>query len=63
MMYEAWYCLGVVPYWFVKFQGHTAKQIVDFDPDWAGSGLYLQFEFTDGYEMMHKAWSSREDIP
>ena len=21
------------------------------------SGLYLQFEFTDGYEMMHKAWS------
>ena len=27
------------------------------------SGLYLQFEITDGYEMMHKAWSSIEDVP
>ena len=27
------------------------------------SGLYLQFEFTNGYEMMHKAWSSIEEVP
>ena len=27
------------------------------------SGLYLQFEFTDGYEMMHKAWSRIKDVP
>ena len=27
------------------------------------SGLSLQFEFTNGYEMMHKAWSSLEEIP
>ena len=27
------------------------------------SGLWLQFEFTNGYEMMHKASSSIEDVP
>ena len=39
MMHEAWWCLGKEPYCFwrssVKFQGHTAKKIVDFDPNWA----------------------------
>ena len=38
MMHKAWCCLGEVPYWFlrssVKFQGHTAKKMVDFDPNW-----------------------------
>ena len=27
------------------------------------SELYLQFQIIDGYEMMHKAWSSIEDVP
>ena len=27
------------------------------------SGLYLQFEFTIGYETLHKAWSSIEEVP
>ena len=27
------------------------------------SGLYLQFEFTNGYEMIHRAWSSIEEMP
>ena len=27
------------------------------------SGPWLQFEFTNGYEMMHKAWSSIEEVP
>ena len=27
------------------------------------SGLELHFEFTNGYEMMHKAWSSIEEVP
>ena len=27
------------------------------------SGLYFQFEFTSGYEMLHKAWSSIEEVP
>ena len=120
MMHKAWSSIKKVPYCFsrsyVKLQGHTAKNIVDFDPNWAFrdcnssltssmatkwctklevaqggalfffkvirqiarshgsknrgfwprlgvSGLYLQFEITDGYEMMHKAWSSLEEVP
>ena len=39
MMHRAWCCLGEVPYCFsrssVIFQGHTVKQIVDFDQNWA----------------------------
>ena len=27
------------------------------------SGLYLQFQFTNGYEMLHKAWSSIDEVP
>ena len=27
------------------------------------SGLELQFEYTNGYGMMHKAWSSKEEVP
>ena len=27
------------------------------------SGLYLQFELTDGYEMMHNPWSSIGEVP
>ena len=38
-MQKAWCCLGEVPSYFsrssVKFQGHTAKKIIDFDPNWA----------------------------
>ena len=37
--YIAWCCIEEVPYCFsrssVKFQGHTALKIVEFDPDWA----------------------------
>ena len=32
MTHKAWCCLGEAS---VKFQGHTAKKIVEFDPDWA----------------------------
>ena len=38
MMHKAWSRIEEVPYCFsrssVKFQGHTAKKIVDFDPNW-----------------------------
>ena len=27
------------------------------------SGLKLQFEFTNGYKILHKAWSSIEEVP
>ena len=39
MMHKAWSSIEEVPYCFwrsyVKFQGHTAQKIVDFDPNWA----------------------------
>ena len=34
-----------------------------FWPKLSVSGLQLQFEFTNGYEMMHKAWSSIGWVP
>ena len=38
-MHKAWNCKEEVPYCFsrsyVKFQGHTALKIVEFDPNWA----------------------------
>ena len=61
---KAWCCLGEVPYVFsrssAKFQSHTAKTFVDFDPNLAI--LDFQFEFTNGFETMQKAWSSLEDV-
>ena len=39
MMHKAWSRVEEVPYCFwrssVKFQGHTALKIAEFDPDWA----------------------------
>ena len=46
-----------------KFQGHMALKIVEFDPDWASLDCNSQFEFTNGYEMMHKAWSRVGEVP
>ena len=34
-----------------------------FWPKLGVSGQQLQFEFTDGYEMMHRAWSSIVEVP
>ena len=34
-----------------------------FSPKLRVSGLLFQFEFTDGFEMMHKAWCSIEEVP
>ena len=38
MMHRAWSSIVAVPYCFsrsyIKFQGHTALEIVDFDPNW-----------------------------
>ena len=39
MMHKAWCGIGEVPNCFsrssVKFQGHRAQKIIDFDPNWA----------------------------
>ena len=38
MMHKAWSSIEEVPYCFsrsyIKLQGHTAKKIDDFDPNW-----------------------------
>ena len=65
-MYKAWNSIKKVPFCFwrssVKFQGHTAKNC-PFLPKLGVSGLKLQFEFTNGYEMMQKALSSVKEVP
>ena len=44
-----------------KGQGYRGQN--KFYPNLAVCELYLQFEFINGYEMMHKAWSSIEEVP
>ena len=67
MMHKAWSSIEEVPYCFsrsfVKWQGHTAKKNHRFWPKLGVSGLQLQLEFTDGYEIMHRAWSSIVEVP
>ena len=48
---------------FVKFWGHRGQKNHQFWHKLGVSGLLLQFEFTDGSEMMHKAWHSLEESP
>ena len=56
-----------VPYSFarssIKIKGHMGQKNVRFWPELGISGLELQFEFNDGYKMMHKAWSRVEKVP
>ena len=67
MMHKACGSIEEVPYCFsrsyVKLQGHAAKKNRWFWPKLGVSGLLLQLEFTDGYEMMHRARSSIEEVP
>ena len=66
MMHKTWYCLEKVPYCFsrsyVKFQGHTAKKsliLTKIRRFWTITPVW----FTNGYEMMHNAWSSIGEVP
>ena len=67
MMHKAWSSIEEVPYCFsrsyVKLQGHTAQKNHRFWPKLGVSGLWLQLEFTDVYEIMHRAWSSILEVP
>ena len=67
MMHKAWSRIVEVPYCFFKVirqiaRSHGSKNR-RFWPKLVVSGLYLQFGITDGHEMMHKAWSSIEEVP
>ena len=65
MMHTAWSSIEKVPYCisrsFVKFQGYTEKH--RFWPKLGVSRLWIQFEFTSGYEIMQKASSNSEKVP
>ena len=67
MMHTAWWGIWEVSYCFsmssVKFQGNTGQKNRQLWPELGVSGLNLQFGFTDGYEMMRRAWSSIEKVP
>ena len=70
MVHKAWYSIEEVPYCFprssVKFWGNTPKKIIDFDLNWAFSDCNLSLNLAmalNGYEMMHKGWSSKEQVP
>ena len=68
MMHKAWSSIEEVPYCFsrsyVKLQGRTAQKIIDFDPNWEFPDYNsIQFEFNDDYEMLHKAWNSKGEMP
>ena len=47
----------------IKFQGHTGQKNQHFWPELSISGLYLQFKFTNGFEVMLKACRSIGDVP
>ena len=53
----------------IVFQGHPSNFNVPRDknhqfwPEMIVSGLLLKFDFTDGFEMINKAWHSIEDVP
>ena len=67
MMHKAWSIIEEVLYCFVKvnrqiWSSHGSK----YRRIWTNlgvSGLYIQFEVTNGYQMMHTAWSSMEEMP
>ena len=65
-MHTTWSSINGCP---IVFQGHpsnfkvTRLSNLRFWFKLGVSGLQLQFEFTNGNEMMHNAWSSIEEVP
>ena len=60
MVHKAWNSIEDVPFCFprstIKLQGHKGEKNRKFWPELSVSGLQLQFEFTDRFDMIHKAW-------
>ena len=44
-------------------RSHGTKKKHQFWPQLLVSGLYLKFDFNDGFEMMQKVWCSIEEVP
>ena len=47
----------------IEFQGHAGQKNRRFWPELSVSGQQLQFEFTEGFEKMHKALCNVEKVP
>ena len=47
----------------IKCPGHAGQNSSIFVPELSVLGLSLQFELTDGFEMMRKTWCSIEEVP
>ena len=65
MMHKAWRSKEDMPYCYsrsaVIFKV-TGDKNHRFWPELSISGLYFQFEFTDDFESMHKAWHNIEEM-
>ena len=65
MMHKAWSSAEEVPYCFsksyVKLQGHTAKKIFDFDPNWAFPDCNSSLNYTNpgyGLSLVDSLWNA-----
>ena len=66
MMHKAWCSTEEVPYCFsrssVIFQGHTEQKIANFYLNWVFPDCNSSLKFTNGFEMMHKAWHDIKEV-
>ena len=67
MMHRAWSCIVEVPYSFsrsyVKFPGHTALKIVEFDPNWAFPDSNSSFNAPMAMKCCTKLETAKEGCP
>ena len=67
MMHKAWSSIEEVPYFFsrssVKFQGHTALKIVEFDPNWAFPDCNSSFNSPMAMKCCTKLETAKERCP
>ena len=67
MMHRAWSSIVEVPYCFsrsyVKFQGHTALKIVEFDPNWAFPDCNSSFNSPMAMRCCTKLQTAKERCP
>ena len=67
MMHRAWSSIEEVPYCisrsYVKFQGHTALKIVEFDPNWAFPDCNSSFNSPIAMKCCTKLETAKERCP
>ena len=67
MMHRAWSSIVEVPYCFsrsyIKFQGHTALKIVQFDPNWVFRDSNSSLNSPMAMKCCTKAWHSKGEVP